>query len=325
MTPAVPHSLNPLPRNAPNNRLGLAIWMTSKKNPLTARTMVNRVWEQLFGTGLAETLEDLGTQGIPPTHKDLLDWLSWTFMNDYKWSPKKLMKEIMISATYRQDSKVSAESLEKDPMNKWYERGARVRLSAEQVRDQGLCVSGLMNEKMFGPSVFPYQPKGIWLSPWNGAYWEKSQGDDQYRRALYTYWKRTAPYPSMMTFDGTAREVCTARRIRTNTPLQALVTLNDSAYIAMARYFAFRMQKASMDPKEQISKGYEMALYKAISDSKLSVLVNLYNESLQKFKRDKDKTCEMVGQNDQHNNPETAAMVVVANAILNLDEVITKN
>ena len=246
-------------------------------------------------------------------------------MNDYKWSLKKLMKEIMISATYRQDSKVSAESLEKDPMNKWYERGARVRLSAEQVRDQGLRISGLMNEKMFGPSVFPYQPKGIWLSPWNGAYWEKSQGDDQYRRALYTYWKRTAPYPSMMTFDGTAREVCTARRIRTNTPLQALVTLNDSAYIEMARYFAFRMQKASTDPKEQISKGYEIALYKPISDSKLSVLVNLYNESLQKFKRDKDKTCEMVGQNDQHNNPETAAMVVVANAILNLDEVITKN
>jgi hypothetical protein len=198
-------------------------------------------------------------------------------------------------------------------------------LSAEQVRDQGLYVSGLMNEKMFGPSVFPYQPKGIWLSPWNGAYWEKSQGNEQYRRALYTYWKRTAPYPSMMTFDGTAREVCTARRIRTNTPLQALVTLNDSAYIEMARYFAYRMQKVSADPKQQISKGYAMALYKPISDAKLSVLTNLYNESLQKFKRDKDKSCEMVGQNDQHNNPETAAIVVVANAILNLDEVITKN
>jgi hypothetical protein len=182
-----------------------------------------------------------------------------------------------------------------------------------------------MNEKMFGPSVFPYQPKGIWLSPWNGAYWQKSQGDDQYRRALYTYWKRTAPYPSMMTFDGTAREVCTARRIRTNTPLQALVTLNDSAYLEMARYFAYRIQKTGADPKQQISKGYEMALYKPISNDKLSVLIKLYNESLQRFKRDKDKTCEMVGQNDQHNNAETAAIVVVANAILNLDEVITKN
>jgi hypothetical protein len=325
VTPAVPHALNPMPKNAPNNRLGLAMWITSKQNPLTARTMVNRVWEQLFGNGLAETLEDLGTQGIPPTHQELLDWLSWKFMNDYHWSVKKLLMEMMMSATYRQDSKVAPESLEKDPANKLYGRGARVRLSAEQVRDEGLCISGLLNEKMFGPSVFPYQPKGIWLSPWNGAYWQKSQGVDQYRRALYTYWKRTAPYPSMMTFDGTAREVCTARRIRTNTPLQALVTLNDSAYLEMAKYFAYRMQKAAKDPGQQISQGYEMALYKPISADKLAVLVRLYNESLQKFRKDKDKTHEMIGENGEHNNPETAAMVVVANAILNLDEVITKN
>ena len=323
--PAVPHALNPMPKNAPNNRLGLAMWITSKENPLTARTMINRVWEQLFGTGLAETLEDLGTQGIPPTHKELMDWLSWTFMNNYKWSVKKLLKEIVMSATYRQDSKLSAESLEKDPFNKFYERGARVRLSAEQVRDEGLCISGLLNEKMFGPSVFPYQPKGIWLSPWNGAYWQKSEGQDQYRRALYTYWKRTAPYPSMMTFDGTAREVCAARRIRTNTPLQALVTLNDSAYLEMARHFAYRMEKAGKDLKQQISAGYELALYKPIPVSTLSVLLKLYDQSLQKFKKDKDKTCEMIGENDQHNNPETAALVVVANALLNLDEVITKN
>ena len=325
VTAAVPHALNPLPKGAPNNRLGLAMWITSKDNPLTARTMVNRVWEELFGTGLAETLEDMGTQGIPPTHQELLDWLSWKFMNDYKWSVKKLLKEIMMSATYRQDSKFMPESLEKDPFNKLYGRGARVRLSAEQVRDQGLCISGLLNEKMFGPSVFPYQPKGIWLSPWNGAYWQKSQGQDQYRRAVYTYWKRTAPYPSMLTFDGTAREVCTARRIRTNTPLQALVTLNDSSYVEMARYFAYRMENDEKDLKQKISKGYEMALYKSISPSKLSVLVKLYNESLQKFKKDRDKTCEMIGVDDKHNNPETAAMVVVANAILNLDEVITKN
>jgi hypothetical protein len=323
--PDVPHSLNPFPEKAPRNRMGLAIWLTRKENPLTARTMVNRLWEQLFGTGLAETLEDMGTQGIPPTHKDLLDWLSWKFMTDYKWSVKKLLKEIMMSATYRQDSKFTQESLEKDPFNKLYGRGARVRLSAEQVRDQGLCVSGLLSEKMFGPSVFPYQPGGIWLSPWNGAYWQKSEGQNQYRRALYTYWKRTAPYPSMMTFDGTAREVCTARRIRTNTPLQALVTLNDSAYLEMARYFAYRMQAAGKDLKHEISKGYEIALHKPIPDSKLSVLEKLYDESLQKFKKDKDKTCEMIGVDDQHNNPETAALVVVANAILNLDEVITKN
>ena len=325
VTAAVPHALNPMPKNAPNNRLGLAMWMTSKENPLTARTMVNRVWEQLFGNGLAETLEDMGTQGIPPTHQELLDWLSWKFMNDYKWSVKTLLKEIVMSATYRQDSKLTPESLEKDPSNKLYGRGARVRLSAEQVRDQGLCISGLFYEKMYGPSVFPYQPKGIWLSPWNGADWVKSEGKEQYRRALYTYWKRTAPYPSMMTFDGVAREVCTARRIRTNTPLQALVTLNDDAYIDMARAFAYEMQNAGKDVKQQISKGYEMALYKSISPDKLSVLMKLHDESLQKFKKDKDKTCEMIGVDDEHNNPETAAMVVVANAILNLDEVITKN
>ena len=231
----------------------------------------------------------------------------------------------MMSATYREDSKVTEEALEKDPFNKFYERGARVRLSAEQVRDQDLCISGLISEKMYGPSVFPYQPSGIWLSPWNGADWVKSKYEDQYRRALYTYWKRTAPYPSMMTFDDVAREVCTARRIRTNTPLQALVTLNDEAYLEMARYFAYRMQKEGQDLKQQITKGYQLALYEPISPDKLSVLMKLYTESLQKFKNDKDKTCEMIGEDNEHNNPETAALVVVANAILNLDEVITKN
>jgi hypothetical protein len=287
--------------------------------------MVNRAWEQLFGTGLAETLEDMGTQGIPPTHQELLDWLSWNFMNSYEWSVKKLLKEIVMSATYRQDSKVTPESLEKDPSDKLYERAPRVRLSAEEVRDQDLGISGLLSDKMYGPSVFPYQPGGIWLSPWNGATWQKSQYEDQYRRALYTYWKRTAPYPSMMTFDGVAREVCTVRRIRTNTPLQALVTLNDDAYLEMSRNFAYKMQEIGTDLKQQINKGYELALYRPITPDKLAVLIKLYNESLQKFKKDKDRTCEMIGEDNEHNNPETAALVVVANAMLNLDEVITKN
>lgn len=327
VTPAVPHSLNPMPKNAPATRLGLAMWMTSKENPLTARTMVNRLWEQLFGTGLAETLEDMGTQGIPPTHPELLDWLSWKFMNDYNWSIKKLLKQIVMSSTYRQDSKVSTDLIEKDPYNKYYARGPRVRLSAEQLRDQALSLSGLLSKKMYGPSVYPYQPKGLWLSPYSGGQdWVKSDGEDQYRRALYTYIKRTAPYPSMITFDGTAREVCTVRRIRTNTPLQALVVLNDEAYLETARHFAYSMQRvAGKDVKQQISKGYEMAMYKPINATKLSVLEKLYNEAFQKFKKDKDKTCEMIGVDDQHNNPETAALVVVANAMLNLDELITKN
>jgi hypothetical protein len=324
--PETPHSLNPFPKNAPHNRLGLAEWITSKENPLTSRTIVNRLWEQLFGTGLAETLEDLGTQGIPPSNQELLDWLSWKMMNDYKWSIKKLLKEMVMSATYQQDARLNETSLEKDPSNKLFGRGARIRLSAEQVRDQALCISGLMSNKMYGPSVMPYQPDGIWLSPYSGARWVLSVGEDQYRRALYTYWKRTAPYPSMMTFDAAAREVCTARRIRTNTPLQALVTLNDSAYLETARFFAYRMQKlGGKQIRDQISKGYELAVYKSIPEAKLNALEKLYNDALDKFKKDKDKTCEMIGQVNEHTNPETAALIVVANAMLNLDELITKD
>jgi hypothetical protein len=302
------------------------MWLTDRQNPLTARTIVNRLWEQLFGYGLAETLEDLGTQGIPPTHKELLDYLSYKLMNDYQWSIKKMLKEIMMSSTYRQDSKTTVELLEKDPFNKFYARGSRVRLSAEQVRDQALVISGTISEKMFGPSVFPFQPKGIWLSPWNGQDWEISKGENQYRRALYTYWKRTASYPSMMTFDAASHEVCTARRIRTNTPLQALVTLNDSSYLDMARHFAYRMQKeAGSSVENEISRGYEIAMYKPISANKLRSLEKLYDEAYGKMKSDKDKTCEIIGEMNEHNNPETAALVVVANAMLNLDEVIMKN
>lgn len=322
----VPKSLNPFPANAPHNRLGLAEWITSKQNPLTARTMVNRVWEQLYGTGLVETLEDMGTQGALPTHRELLDWLSYQFMYKYNWSIKDLVKTMVISATYQQDSKLTAELEQKDPNNKYYARAPRVRLSSEQVRDQALCISGLISNKMYGPSVFPYQPKGIWLSPWNGASWVQSKGDDQYRRAIYTFWKRSAAYPSMLTFDGVSREVCTARRIRTNTPLQALTTLNDSAYIDCARNFAFRMQKeAGTNPSEQIKQGFVIATLHQPAANSLQALLQLYNNSLSKFKNDADKTCEMLGGMNNNTNPETAALTVVANAILNLDEVVTRN
>jgi hypothetical protein len=324
--PNVPHALNPLPPGAPRNRLGLAMWLTDKKNPLTSRTIVNRIWEQVFGTGIVETLEDLGTQGIAPTHQELLDYLSYKLMNEYQWSLKKLLKEIVLSATYRQDSRVSEEMLKKDPFNKFYERGSRVRLSAEQIRDQALAISGTLSITMYGPSVFPYQPKGIWLSPWNGDDWKMSSGENIYRRALYTYWKRTASYPSMITFDATSREVCTPRRISTNTPLQALVTLNDSVYLDLARHFAYRMQKEGGNEVEnQIRRGYEIAFYKPIAENKLMALKKLYDEAYTKMKTDKDKTCEMIGQMNEHNNPQTAALVVVANAMLNLDELITKN
>ena len=248
-------------------------------------------------------------------------------MHENGWSVKKTLKEMVMSATYRQDSKINEEGARKDPNNKYYARSSRVRLSAEQIRDQALAVSGLLSEKMYGPSVMPWQPEGIWMSPWNGEYWRSSQGEDQYRRALYTFMKRTAPYPSMISFDGVGREVCTARRIRTNTPLQALVTLNDSVYLEASRYFAYaiRQQAGRQDIAAQISRGYEMALQKEISPAKLLALQKLYSTALQQFKGDKQKTCEMVGQDDRHNDPETAALVVVANAILNLDEVISKS
>lgn len=325
--PDVPESMNPLPNKAPRNRLGMALWLTSKQNPLTARTMVNRIWSQLFGKGLVETLEDMGTQGASPSHMELLDYLSWNFMNDYKWSIKKLVKEIVMSATYRQDSKVTKELAEKDPLNNLYARGSRVRLSAEEVHDQALTISGLLSNKMFGPSVMPWQPSGIWLSPWNGQYWINSKGEDQYRRAVYTYWKRTAPYPAMESFDASAREVCLARRISTNTPLQALVTLNDSFYLDASRHFAYRMiEKAGVkDVSKTIQYGYQIAMNKTITEPKLIALEKLYNKAYTEFSKNEEKTCEIIGEKNEHNNPETAALVIVASAILNLDELITKN
>ncbi|MFT3700907.1 MAG: DUF1553 domain-containing protein [Agriterribacter sp.] len=324
--PGVPKSLNPFPKDAPQNRLGLAMWLTNKDNPLTARTMVNRMWEQLMGQGIVETLEDMGTQGIAPTHQELLNWLSWKFMTDDKWSIKKLIKTIVMSATYQQSSVATPETLQKDQFNKYYARGPRVRLSAEQIRDQALAVSGLLSYKMFGKSVMPYQPDKIWLSPYDGNRWLKSEGEDQYRRAIYTYWKRTAPYPTMLSFDGVAREVCLARRIRTNTPLQALATLNDNAFIEMARHFAKRMEKeGGKTIPEQISKGYEIAMYHPISKEKLAPLEQLYNDALKEFEKDKDKACEMINEGNDKIDPSKAAMVVVANAMMNLDEFITKN
>ncbi|MBL7730498.1 MAG: DUF1553 domain-containing protein [Chitinophagaceae bacterium] len=326
VTPAVPAIMNPMSEGAPANRLGLAMWITDKKNPLTARTMVNHLWEQLFGNGLAETLEDLGSQGAPPTHRELLDHLSWKFMQEYNWSLKKLLKELVMSATYRQDSRVNEELLKKDPTNRFYARGPRVRLSAEQLRDQALAVSNLLSKKMYGKPVMPFQPEGIWLSPYNGAVWKMSDGSDQYRRAVYTFWKRTAPYPSMITFDGASRNVCITRRIRTNTPLQALTTLNDSAYLVMARHFAYRMKETGgTNIRQQISKGYEAMMYKPVSEARLNALTGLYQQSVSLYQKDKEAACEVNGLNDKNNNPETAAMIVVANAMLNLDEWLTKN
>ncbi|MCF8243899.1 MAG: DUF1553 domain-containing protein [Saprospiraceae bacterium] len=322
----VPKILPPMPSGVPQNRLGLAQWMTAPAHPLTARTMVNRLWEQLFGNGLAETLEDLGSQGIPPTHRELLDWLAYNFMHEQGWSTKKLLKTLVMSATYRQDSKVSAQALEADPYNHFYARGPRVRLSAEQIRDQALSIAGVLNPKMYGPSVMPHQPDGVWKSPWNGDDWKLAEGDERYRRAVYTFLKRTGPYPAMITFDGVAREVCTARRVRTNTPLQALVTLNDEAYVVAARYFANRIfEKKLKTPNEQLALAYLIATGHEPDAAKTKVLLQLYERSHKDFAEHKEKMEKICGAETMVKTPEIAALVVVANAVLNLDDVLTKS
>jgi hypothetical protein len=323
----VPNSLAfAMPKNAPDNRMGLAMWLMDKRNPLVSRTMVNRLWEQLYGAGLVETLEDMGTQGMAPTHQELLDFMAYQFMHEHHWSVKKMLKEMVMMATYRQDSKVTEEIKEKDLFNKFYARGSRVRLSAEQIRDQSLAVCGVLSNKMYGPPVMPWQPEGIWFSPYNGAKWQTSGGGDQYRRGIYTYWKRTAPYPSSIAFDGASRVVCSPRRIRTNTPLQALVTLNDSVYIDLARKLALRMEKVGGSSNAaKISKGYELMMYKAIPQNRLKVFEELYAKALMAFKNNAGNASAFMGDKQKKFKPEEAAMVLVANAMLNLDEVVTKN
>lgn len=324
--PDVPDILPPFPENEEKNRLGLAKWLTSKQHPLTARTMVNRMWEQIFGRGLVLTLEDLGTQGEAPTHPELLDWLAYTFMHDHQWSMKSLLKTIVSSATYQQSSVVAPALQEKDPNNQYYARAPRVRLSAEQVRDQSLAVSGLLSSKMFGPPVKPPQPDGIWNIPYNNEKWILSEGEDRYRRGLYTHWKRSALYPSMVAFDLGNRDQCSARRIRTNTPLQALVTLNDPVFIESAQHLAKRMQRAAQGVREQVAWAYHQATLQEISPEKQAVLEELYQAAKTDFKADEGAAVALLGDlQDAPEKADLAALVVVANAILNLDEFITKS
>jgi len=322
--PDVPQAWPALPEGAPQNRLGMAQWLVSPENPLTARVTVNRFWAQLFGTGIVETVEDFGTQGAKPTHPELLDWLAMQFMHEYDWSIKRLLKEIVISATYRQSSKVTPQLQEADPANQWLARGPRVRLSAEQIRDQALAVSGLLSDKMYGPSVMPPQPEGIWQVVYSGQQWETSEGEDQYRRGIYTYWRRTSPYPSMIAFDSPSREFCVTRRVRTNTPLQALVTLNDPVFMEAAKSLAQRMmQEGGERPEAQIASGYRIAMAKEISAKKREALLQLYQESMDFYQNNPEETIKMAGEDEK--NQQLAALAVVANAMMNLDEFVTKS
>lgn len=326
--PGIPAVLAASTGEAGKDRRALASWMTDKRNPLTSRVLVNRLWEQLFGTGLVESLEDFGTQGLPPTHPELLDMLAYRFMHDDGWSIKKMLKRIVMSETYRQRSDNRPEGMAKDPRNRYYWRAPRVRLSAEQIRDQALHVSGLLSPKMYGPSVMPYQPEGIWASPYNGSRWTLSEGDDRYRRGLYTFWKRSSPYPSMMNFDGVSREVCTSRRIRTNTPLQALTLLNDSTFWDAAVRLALLTDSLSKGkPREQIAYLYERISGTDARPEKVETLEHLYRQSLSRLAQKPDE-CARLLQGHPHDPTATnrlGALAVTANAILNLDEVVTRN
>jgi hypothetical protein len=313
--PGVPEAWNSWPDGAPNNRLGMAEWFVNKDNPLTARVMVNRLWARLFGTGIVETEEDFGSQGFAPSHPKLLDWLAQQFLHNHNWSIKKQLRQLVMSATYQQSSNVTPQLLKKDPKNHLLARGPRIRLTAEQIRDQALAVSGLLSDKMYGPSVMPPQPEGVWKREW-----KTSVGEDKYRRAVYTYVRKTRPYPSMVTFDSPSREVCILRRINTNTPLQALITLNDPVFMEAAQALAQQM-KGSDQVKEQIKKGYQLAMVKEISVEKLSELQILYKKALQHFKNYPVAAEYMIGKEDA----ELAALTVVGNAIMNLDEFFTKS
>jgi hypothetical protein len=249
----------------------LAQWLVSRDNPLTARVTVNRFWQMLFGAGLVKTVEDFGSQGEWPQHPDLLDWLAVEFM-DSGWNVKHILKTIAMSETYRQDSRVNKELLERDPENRLYARAPRVRLAPEMVRDQALAASGLLVEKFGGPSVKPHQPPGLWQELAGGGGYRPDQGDGLWRRSLYTYWRRTIQPPAMIVFDSPTRETCSVRETRTNTPLQALNLMNDPTYVAASKKLAARMA-ASTDP---IALGYRLALARSPQPQERALLTKAY-------------------------------------------------
>ena len=310
----------------PSNRLEFAQWLASEDNPLTARVIVNRFWEQIFGRGLVETLEDFGTQSDPPSHPELLDHLAVSFMQDHNWSVKQLVKQMVMSATYRQSSKLSPEKKEKDPYNVWLARGTRFRLSAEQIRDQALAVSDLLYDTVGGKSVMPPQPDGVWQIVYSGEKWESPQNKLRFRRGLYTLWKRTAPYPSMVAFDSPSREFCVSRRIRTNTPLQALVTLNDPAFLEAAEALGKKMEEAGGgNLEESLKYGYKKALAKDLDPQSLEVLEGLYRQAKASLVKDPpNRNIKVLNQEEEDGFELKDPMTVVANAIMNLDSFLTK-
>lgn len=337
VTAGVPSALPPLPKDAPVNRLGLAQWLVSAEQPLTARVTVNRYWQMFFGTGLVKSSEDFGSQGELPSHPELLDWLAVDF-RESGWDVKRLVKMIVTSQAYQQSSAVTKEHLAKDPENRLLARQSRLRLPAEFIRDQALAVSGLLNPEIGGKSVSPYQPAGIWEElasradgdNWTAQKYKQDKGKDLYRRTMYTFWKRTAPPPSLMTFDAPDRETCVVRRARTNTPLQALVTMNDPTYVEASRKLAERIIKEGGNTTEsRIQFAFKLLAARSASEKELGIIRRLLEAQTTAFNADKLKAKKLlqVGESpvdEKLDEVELAAWTLVANALLNLDEMINR-
>ncbi len=323
VTEMVPASLPPIESASPEgpSRLDLARWLVSPDHPLTARVFVNRIWEQLFGAGIVPTLEDFGSAGEPPTHPELLDDLAVRFVEDFDWSVKALIREIVLSATYRQSARASAAKREIDPSNQWLARGPRNRLTAEMVRDQSLALAGLLSSNRGGPPVHPPLPDGVWKPFYRGDKWKTPGPDDEnrYRRAIYTYVKRTIPYPAFSTFDAPSREFCTSRRLTSNTPLQALVTLNDQGFLEAAQGLANRMHREFEGPPEaRIATAYRLSTGTRPGETEMAELLSLFESTRQAHLQDPDPSDSVADE------PVRFAYTIVAQVLLNLDEVLTR-
>ncbi|MDB6067649.1 MAG: Planctomycete cytochrome [Pedosphaera sp.] len=325
VTPGMPAFLPALPDNAPKNRLALAKWLVSAANPLTGRVIMNRQWEALFGRGIVRTSENFGFQGDLPSHQELLDWLAVEFAKQ-GWSQKKMLKLIVMSTTYQQSSTVTPELGERDPLNVLLARGPRFRLDAEMVRDSALVAGGLLSEKIGGPSVYPPQPPGVSSE---GAYgpldWKTSEGPDRYRRGLYTFAKRTTPYAMTATFDGPSGEVCLARRDRSNSPLQALTSLNDAAFMECARALGKLTAKADGDDASRVDMMFRRCLTRPPSNEERASLVQFYQTQLARFVSGELKAAEIMEAGEDAHLNEQAAWTIVARVLLNLDETINKS
>ncbi len=331
--PGVPACLPPLPADAPANRLTFARWLVSPDHPLTARVTANRLWQQVFGEGLVQTSEDFGSQGSPPTHPELLDWLAVEFMES-GWDVQHMLRLMVTSATYRQTSRITPDRLAADPRNHLYSRGPRYRMDAEMIRDFALDTSGLLVEKLGGPSVKPFQPEGLWEAV---AYpdsdtrsFKKDEGQAQYRRSVYTFWKRTQPPPNLATFDAPSRESCSVRRPRTNTPLQMLTLMNDPQFVEASRVFAARiMTEGGSTAADRVRWAIRIATARRAHDDETETLVSVYEQQLAVFHAEPDKAAALLGVGDAMLDPnldqaELAAWTTVANILLSLDESITK-